>query len=137
MVLVVDVVLIKVCVLCDFSQCVVFFFVIENFEFNFVDSVVKIIVNLCMGIIVVGQNVCFKLVVVIYGGMMVVIKENLNVSQFNVLGGGQMVVVLNIEIEVIEKQGKMFKLELGVILDDLVCVVNEVGVVFFDLMVIL
>ncbi|HAS4129040.1 TPA: flagellar biosynthesis protein FlgI, partial [Vibrio cholerae] len=46
-------------------------------------------------------------------------------------------VVPNTEIEVTEKQGKMFKLEPGVTLDDLVRAVNEVGAAPSDLMAIL
>ncbi|CSC25977.1 flagellar basal body P-ring protein [Vibrio cholerae] len=121
----------------DLSQRVAFLSAIENLEFNPADSAAKIIVNSRTGTIVVGQNVRLKPAAVTHGGMTVAIKENLNVSQPNALGGGQTVVVPNTEIEVTEKQGKMFKLEPGVTLDDLVRAVNEVGAAPSDLMAIL
>lgn len=121
----------------DLSQRVAFLSAIENLEFNPADSAAKIIVNSRTGTIVVGQNVRLKPAAVTHGGMTVAIKENLNVSQPNALGGGQTVVVPNTEIEVTEKQGKMFKLEPGVTLDNLVRAVNEVGAAPSDLMAIL
>ncbi|EHU0374307.1 flagellar basal body P-ring protein FlgI [Vibrio cholerae] len=121
----------------DLSQRVAFLSAIENLEFNPADSAAKIIVNSRTGTIVVGQNVRLKPAAVTHGGMTVAIKENLSVSQPNALGGGQTVVVPNTEIEVTEKQGKMFKLEPGVTLDDLVRAVNEVGAAPSDLMAIL
>ncbi|ENM5796197.1 flagellar basal body P-ring protein FlgI [Vibrio mimicus] len=121
----------------DLSQRVAFLSAIENLEFNPADSAAKIIVNSRTGTIVVGQNVRLKPAAVTHGGMTVAIKENLNVSQPNALGGGQTVVTPNSSIEVTEKQGKMFKLEPGVTLDDLVRAVNEVGAAPSDLMAIL
>ncbi|WP_001225049.1 flagellar basal body P-ring protein FlgI [Vibrio mimicus] len=121
----------------DLSQRVAFLSAIENLEFSPADSAAKIIVNSRTGTIVVGQNVRLKPAAVTHGGMTVAIKENLNVSQPNALGGGQTVVTPNSSIEVTEKQGKMFKLEPGVTLDDLVRAVNEVGAAPSDLMAIL
>ncbi|HGF7476400.1 TPA: flagellar basal body P-ring protein FlgI [Vibrio mimicus] len=121
----------------DLSQRVAFLSAIENLEFSPADSAAKIIVNSRTGTIVVGQNVRLKPAAVTHGGMTVAIKENLNVSQPNALGGGQTVVTPDSSIEVTEKQGKMFKLEPGVTLDDLVRAVNEVGAAPSDLMAIL
>ncbi|MGL4379939.1 MAG: flagellar basal body P-ring protein FlgI [Vibrio sp.] len=121
----------------DLSQRVAFLSAIENLEFNPAESAAKIIVNSRTGTIVVGQNVRLKSAAVTHGGMTVAIKENLNVSQPNALAGGQTVVVPNTEIEVTEKQGKMFKFEPGLTLDDLVRAVNEVGAAPSDLMAIL
>lgn len=69
--------------------------------------------------------------------MTVSIKENLSVSQPNAFSGGQTVVVPDSDIEVNEEQGKMFKFEPGLTLDDLVRAVNEVGAAPSDLMAIL
>ncbi|QXC58156.1 flagellar basal body P-ring protein FlgI [Vibrio mimicus] len=121
----------------DLSQRVAFLSAIENLEFNTAESAAKIIVNSRTGTIVVGQNVRLKPAAVTHGGMTVAIKENLNVSQPNALAGGQTVVTPNSSIEVAEKQGKMFKLEPGVTLDELVRAVNEVGAAPSDLMAIL
>ncbi len=121
----------------DISQRVAFLSAIENLEFNTADGSAKIIVNSRTGTIVVGQHVRLKPAAVTHGGMTVAIKENLNVSQPNAFSGGQTVVVPNSQIDVEEKQGKMFKLEPGVTLDELVRAVNEVGAAPSDLMAIL
>ncbi|QXO18044.1 flagellar basal body P-ring protein FlgI [Vibrio ostreae] len=121
----------------DVSQRVAFLSAIENLEFNPADGAAKIIVNSRTGTIVVGQHVRLRPAAVTHGGMTVAIKEDLNVSQPNGLSAGQTTVVPDSSIEVTEKQGKMFKLEPGVTLDDLVRAVNQVGAAPSDLMAIL
>ncbi len=121
----------------DISQRVAFLSAIENLEFNPADGSAKIIVNSRTGTIVVGQHVRLKPAAVTHGGMTVAIKENLSVSQPNGFSGGQTAVVPNSQIEVSEAQGKMFKFEPGLTLDDLVRAVNEVGAAPSDLMAIL
>lgn len=121
----------------DVGQRVAFLSAIENVEFDPADGSAKIIVNSRTGTIVVGQHVRLKPAAVTHGGMTVAIKENLNVSQPNALAGGQTVVVPDTQIEVSEAQGKMFKFEPGLTLDDLVRAVNEVGAAPSDLMAIL
>lgn len=89
-----DVIFIVVIVFRDFLQWVMYLLVLENLEIKLVELLVKIIINFCIGIIVIGSNVKVLLVVVIYGNLMVIIFESVDVSQVNVfVGGGQMVVV--------------------------------------------
>lgn len=121
----------------DVSQRVAFLSAIENLEFDPADGAAKIIVNSRTGTIVVGKHVRLKSAAVTHGGMTVAIKENLSVSQPNGFSGGQTVVVPDSDIEVTEKQGKMFKFDPGLTLDDLVRAVNEVGAAPSDLMAIL
>ncbi len=121
----------------DITQRVAFLSAIENLEFEPADSSAKIIVNSRTGTIVVGKHVRLKPAAVTHGGMTVAIKENLNASQPNAFAGGQTVVVPDTDIEVSEEQGKMFKFEPGLTLDDLVRAVNEVGAAPSDLMAIL
>ncbi|MFY2509362.1 flagellar basal body P-ring protein FlgI [Vibrio pectenicida] len=121
----------------DVSQRVSFLSAIENLEFEPAEGSAKIIVNSRTGTIVVGKHVRLKPAAVTHGGMTVAIKENLNVSQPNAFGGGETVVTPDTDIEVTEKQGKMFKFEPGLTLDDLVRAVNEVGAAPSDLMAIL
>ncbi|WCP66359.1 flagellar basal body P-ring protein FlgI [Vibrio tubiashii] len=121
----------------DITQRVAFLSAIENIEFNPAEGSAKIIVNSRTGTIVVGKHVRLKPAAVTHGGMTVAIKENLNVSQPNAFGGGETVVVPDTDIEVTEEQGKMFKFEPGLTLDDLVRAVNEVGAAPSDLMAIL
>ncbi|MFS1901883.1 flagellar basal body P-ring protein FlgI [Vibrio lentus] len=119
------------------SQRVAFLSAIENIEFDPAEGSAKIIVNSRTGTIVVGKHVRLKAAAVTHGGMTVAIKENLNVSQPNAFSGGQTVVVPDSDIEVTEADGKMFKFEPGLTLDDLVRAVNEVGAAPSDLMAIL
>lgn len=121
----------------DISQRVAFLSAIENLEFDPADGAAKIIVNSRTGTIVVGKHVRLKSAAVTHGGMTVAIKENLSVSQPNSFGGGDTVVVPNSDISVTEKEGKMFKFEPGLTLDDLVRAVNQVGAAPSDLMAIL
>lgn len=69
--------------------------------------------------------------------MTVTIAENQQVSQPNPLSGGQTAVTNNSTINVQQEQGRMFKLDTGATLDDLVRAVNQVGVAPGDLMAIL
>ncbi|WP_146448540.1 flagellar basal body P-ring protein FlgI [Vibrio kanaloae] len=121
----------------EISQRVAFLSAIENIEFDPAEGSAKIIVNSRTGTIVVGKHVRLKAAAVTHGGMTVAIKENLNVSQPNAFSGGQTVVVPDSDIEVTEDDGKMFKFEPGLTLDDLVRAVNEVGAAPSDLMAIL
>lgn len=121
----------------DISQRVAFLSAIENIEFDPAEGSAKIIVNSRTGTIVVGKHVRLKAAAVTHGGMTVAIKENLNVSQPNAFSGGQTVVVPDSDIEITEGDGKMFKFEPGLTLDDLVRAVNEVGAAPSDLMAIL
>ena len=65
------------------------------------------------------------------------IAENQQVSQPNPLAGGQTAVTNNSTINVQQDPGRMFKLDTGATLDDLVRAVNQVGVAPGDLMAIL
>ncbi|ANP77214.1 flagellar basal body P-ring protein FlgI [Vibrio sp. 10N.222.51.C8] len=121
----------------EISQRVAFLSAIENIEFDPAEGSAKIIVNSRTGTIVVGKHVRLKAAAVTHGGMTVAIKENLNVSQPNAFSGGQTVVVPDSDIEITEGDGKMFKFEPGLTLDDLVRAVNEVGAAPSDLMAIL
>lgn len=121
----------------EISQRVAFLSAIENIEFDPAEGAAKIIVNSRTGTIVVGKHVRLRAAAVTHGGMTVAIKENLNVSQPNAFFGGQTVVVPDADIEVTEADGKMFKFEPGLTLDDLVRAVNEVGAAPSDLMAIL
>jgi flagellar P-ring protein precursor FlgI len=69
--------------------------------------------------------------------MTVSIKENYQVSQPAPFSGGETVVVPNSEIDVTEKDSRMFKFEPGITLDELVRAVNQVGAAPSDLMAIL
>ncbi|ARR50670.1 flagellar basal body P-ring protein FlgI [Photobacterium damselae subsp. damselae] len=121
----------------DVSQRVAFLSTIENLEFETADSAAKIIVNSRTGTIVVGQHVRLKPAAITHGDMTVTIKENAQVSQPNAFSQGQTVVTPNSDINVTEKNARMFVFQPGVTLDDLVRAVNQVGAGPSDVMAIL
>jgi flagellar P-ring protein FlgI len=121
----------------DVSQRVAFLATVENIEFDPAVGAAKIIVNSRTGTIVIGQNVKLKPAAITHGGMTVSIKENYQVSQPAPFSGGETVVVPNSEIDVTEKDSRMFKFEPGITLDELVRAVNQVGAAPSDLMAIL
>lgn len=134
---VIDGVMVFVQLFSDFGVCIGLFVCIENFEFIFGSVLVKVVVNVWIGMVVIGLQVWVGVVVILYGLFIVIINENINVSQFNVFGNGQMVVMLQFIIIVINDGSCMFKFIGGIMFDEIVYVVNVVGVVFGDLIVIL
>jgi len=67
----------------------------------------------------------------------VTISENPQVSQPNAFSNGQTAVVPNSTINVQQENNRMFKLDTGSTLDELVQAINQVGVAPGDLMAIL
>ena len=121
----------------DPGQRVSYLATIENLEVDPASEAAKIIVNSRTGTIVIGSQVRLKPAAISHGGLTVTIAENQQVSQPNPLSGGQTAVTNNSTINVQQEQGRMFKLDTGATLDDLVRAVNQVGVAPGDLMAIL
>ena len=110
---------------------------LENLEVDPADEAAKIIVNSRTGTIVIGSQVKLKPAAITHGGLTVTIKENPTVSQPNAFSNGQTAVTPNSSITVQQQNSRMFKLDTGNSLDDLVKAVNMVGVAPGDLMAIL
>ncbi len=121
----------------DSNQRVAYLSQIENLDVEQGNEAARIIVNSRTGTIVIGQNVRLRPVAITHGGLTVSIKENTQVSQPEPFSDGQTVVVPNSNISVTEKTGKMFKLDTGTTLDDLVRAINQVGMAPGDLMSVL
>ncbi len=121
----------------DPGQRVSYLATIENLEVDPANEAAKIIVNSRTGTIVIGSQVRLKPAAVSHGGLTVTIAENQQVSQPNPLAGGETTVTNNSTINVQQEPGRMFKLDTGATLDDLVRAVNQVGVAPGDLMAIL
>ncbi len=121
----------------DQSQRVSYLATIENLEVDPATESAKIIVNSRTGTIVIGSEVKLRPAAISHGGLTVTIAENQQVSQPNPLAGGQTAVTNNSTINVQQEPGRMFKLDTGATLDDLVRAVNQVGVAPGDLMAIL
>ncbi|MGL6052018.1 MAG: flagellar basal body P-ring protein FlgI [Aeromonas salmonicida] len=121
----------------DPGQRVSYLATIENLEVDPASESAKIIVNSRTGTIVIGSKVRLKPAAISHGGLTVTIAENQQVVQPNPLAGGETAVVNNTIINVQQEPGRMFKLDTGATLDDLVRAVNQVGVAPGDLMAIL
>ncbi|HDX8379404.1 flagellar basal body P-ring protein FlgI [Aeromonas salmonicida] len=121
----------------DPGQRVSYLATIENLEVDPASESAKIIVNSRTGTIVIGSKVRLKPAAISHGGLTVTIAENQQVSQPNPLAGGETAVTNNSTINVQQEPGRMFKLDTGATLDDLVRAVNQVGVAPGDLMAIL
>ncbi|SHI09172.1 flagellar P-ring protein precursor FlgI [Ferrimonas marina] len=121
----------------DPSQRVSYLATLENLRVEPADESAKVIVNSRTGTIVVGKDVRLMPTAITHGGLTVTISENWGVSQPNPFAGGDTVVVPDSEIGINEGDGRMFKLDTGTNLDDLVRAVNEVGAAPSDLMAIL
>ena len=121
----------------DPAQRVSYLSTIENLEVDPASESAKIIVNSRTGTIVIGSEVKLRPAAISHGGLTVTIAENQQVSQPNPPAGGQTAVTHNSTINVQQDPGRMFKLDTGATLDDLVRAVNQVGVAPGDLMAIL
>lgn len=132
-----DAVSIRVLAPRDPTRRVEFLSTLENLNIDEGQDLAKIVVNSRTGTIVIGSNVKLKPVAVTHGGLTVTVNEDFDVSQPNSFSEGQTVVTPDSSIQATEKQGKMFKLDTGATLDDLVRAINEIGLAPGDLMSVL
>ena len=121
----------------DPGQRVSYLATLENLEVDPADEAAKVIVNSRTGTIVIGNQVRLKPAAITHGGMTVTISENPQVSQPNAFSQGTTTVVPDSTINVKQADSRMFKLDTGNTLDDLVQAIHQVGVAPGDLMAIL
>ncbi len=121
----------------DPNRRVEFLSTLENLDIQEGEDEAKIVVNSRTGTIVIGSQVRLKPVAVTHGGLTVTVREDPQVSQPNSFSQGQTAVVPDSSIEVTQQQRKMFKLDTGTTLDDLVRAVNDIGLAPGDLMSVL
>lgn len=121
----------------DISHRVAFMSALENVEVEPADINSRIIINSRTGTIVVGKNVRLKEAAVAHGSLVVTINENQRVSQPNPLALGTTEVTEDSNVTLAQQEGKMFRFNPGVSLDELVRAVNAVGAAPGDLMAIL
>ncbi len=132
-----DAVSIRVSAPRDPAKRVEFLSALENLDIAEGKEEARIVVNSRTGTIVVGAQVRLRPVAVTHGGLTVTVNEDPQVSQPAPFSQGRTTVVPNSGITVEEKQGRMFKLDTGATLDDLVRAINEVGLAPGDLMSVL
>jgi len=121
----------------DPAQRVAFASLIENIEVEPGDAPARVIVNSRTGTVVIGSNVRIQAAAVSHGNLVVTISENPKVSQPAPLSGGQTTVTSKSKVDVAQEGNRMFVMESGVTLDDIVRAVNRVGAGPSDLVAIL
>lgn len=121
----------------DPNQRVSFLSLLENLTVTPGEQSARVVVNSRTGTIVMGGNVRTLPAAVSHGSLMVTISENLQVSQPAPFGRGETVVTPRSDVEVTEGGSRMFKLDTGITLDELVRAINSVGAAPSDLVAIL
>jgi flagellar P-ring protein precursor FlgI len=121
----------------DIGQRVSYIATLENIQFQPADAPAKVIVNSRTGTIVIGKDVKLQPAAVTHGGLTVTIAANQQVDQPNPFSEGETVVTTQTVIDVAQDDTRMFLLDTGASLDDLVRAMNEIGAAPGDLMAIL
>ena len=114
-----------------------FLSMLENLEVAPAAAAAKVIINSRTGTVVINNSVKVSPAAVTHGSLVVTIKEGEEVTQPNMLAGGETVVQNDSEITVDEEKNPMFMFDGGVSLDQLVDAVNAVGAAPGDLVAIL
>lgn len=111
---------------------------LENLQVKPASAPARVIVNSRTGTVVIGREVRLEPAAVAHGNLIVTINENINVSQPEPFARrGNTVVTPESEVSVEQEGTRMFLLDAGVTLDDLVEAVNKVGAAPGDLVAIL
>lgn len=121
----------------DPSRRVNYLSVLENLQVTPGEEGAKVIINSRTGTIVMGQNVRVSPTAISHGNLTVTIKENQAVIQPDPLAAGDTAVQQDTDITITQEDARMFVLDPGVNLQDVVNAINEVGVAPGDLMAIL
>lgn len=121
----------------DSTARVAFLSELENLEVQPGAGAARVIVNSRTGTVVVGSNVRVLPAAVSHGTLSVTISEKPQVSQPAPFSEGETTVVPRSSIEVSQTGGKMFVIDGGASLDDLVRAVNQIGASPGDLVAIL
>ncbi len=121
----------------DLAQRVAFISELENMLVDPAEPSARVIINSRTGTVVIGRHVRVLPAAVAHGSLTVTITENAAVSQPAPLGQGQTVATNRSDISINQGNKRMFKLDLGQSLDDVVRAINQVGVAPGDLIAIL
>lgn len=117
---------------------VAFVSILENLEVDPAAAPAKVVVNSRSGTIVIGAQVRVETAAVAHGNLTVTVSESVNVSQPGPFGGnGQTVVTPESDVTIAEEDARMFLLQPGITLQQLVSAVNKVGAAPGDLISIL
>ncbi len=108
---------------------------LENIEIE-AATPARIVVNERTGTIVMGQNVRITTVAVSHGNLNLIITEQMNVTQPNPLAAGETVVTPETNIDVVEDEGNLIVLDMGVSIGEIARALNAIGATPRDLIAI-
>jgi flagellar P-ring protein precursor FlgI len=121
----------------DVSQRVEFIALVENITLQPGEAPAKVIVNSRTGTVVIGSHVRVKPAAISHGNLTVTISEDTHVSQPAAFSRGSTEKVKRSELQITEQNNRMFLLDPGVTLEEIVRAVNQVGAAPGDLVAIL
>lgn len=121
----------------DTSKDVDFISLLENLEVQPAEAPARVVVNSRTGTIVIGGHVRTLPAAVTHGSLTVTITERPEVSQPTPFSKGQTAVVQRSSIDINKPDARMFVLQTGVTLEEIVKAINSVGAAPSDLVAIL
>ena len=122
----------------DPAQKVAYLAELENIDVGKAASAAKVIVNARSGTIVIGSEVIVSPAAVAHGSLTVTIDESVQVSQPGAFAqGGQTAVVPDSTVTVDQEEARLFVMEGGVSLQEIVTAINKVGAAPGDLIAVL
>ena len=134
----VDSATIEVAAPADLAAKVAFVSAVENLSVQPGSAPARVIINSRSGTVVIGSEVRLLPAAVAHGNLTVSIAEDYQVSQPGAFARrGNTAVTPNSDVSIEEGGGRMFYIEPGVTLKDLVAAVNKIGVAPGDLVAIL
>lgn len=122
------------------AERIAFLSIVENLQVSPDAAPARVVVNSRSGTIVIGNEVRVERAAVAHGNLVVTVSEDFEVSQpapFTRSPGAATAVVPDSEVTVETEDARMFLLEPGVTLQELVTAVNNVGAAPGDLIAIL
>ena len=122
----------------DLSDKVAFVSVVENLMVKPGAAPARVIINSRSGTVIIGSDVRVSPAAVAHGNLTVSISENFQVSQPGAFArAGRTAVTPESSVSIEQEGGRMFYIDPGVTLKDLVAAVNRVGMAPGDLVAIL
>ncbi len=110
---------------------------LENLTLEPGEPAARVVVNARTGTVVVGSHVRVLPAAITHGGLTVTIAESPQVVQPNPFGRGQTAVQPQSEVTINETESRMFLIEPGAALSDIVEAINQVGAAPGDVVAIL
>ncbi|MEQ9464742.1 MAG: flagellar basal body P-ring protein FlgI [Haliea sp.] len=133
-----DAVSIEVRAPADLADRVAFVSIVENLQVDPASAPARVVVNSRSGTIVIGSEVRVETAAVAHGNLVVTVSEDIGVSQPGPFSrGGETVVAPDSEVVAEQEDARMFLLDAGITLQELVAAVNGVGAAPGDLIAIL